>query len=164
MRTSAWTARSAGERHATTPWGASAASAPLASTTSRWVEDALTSTSAPPARTPASLAVQTQTGATSVDVHLDTSAQGKGTWVNGCGKAACRCSQMTDGFVFYPGTVSQVWALLAVALVLNKEARWMIILCLLRPAMNVRLTAIPRRDASVAAPTQHRTILRKTCR
>lgn len=71
---------------------------------------------------------------------------------------------MTDGFVCIPGTVSQVWAFPVVALLLVKEVRWMIILCLLRPAMNVRSTAIPRRDASAAAPTQPRMILQTTCR
>lgn len=88
MRTSAWTARSAGERRVTTPWGASAASAPPASTTSRGVEAARTSTSAPPARTPASLAALTQMGATSADAHLDTSVQDKGAWLSEwlCGK------------------------------------------------------------------------------
>lgn len=92
MRTSVWTAKSAGERHATTPLGASAVSAPLASTTSRPAEAAQTSTSAPPARTPASSAALTQTGATSVDVHPDTSVQDKGmlmTWL--CVRAVYRC-------------------------------------------------------------------------
>lgn len=96
------------------------------------------------------------------------------TWILPCrarvrewlavGKPGCRCFQMTDGFVCIPGTVSQVWAFPVVALLLVKEMRWMIILCLLRPAMNVRSTAIPRRAASAAAPTQHRMILQKTCR
>lgn len=71
-------------------------------------------------------------------VHLDTSEQDK-------------------------GTVSQVWALVAAAPVLDREVRWMIILCLLRPVMNVRSTAILRRDADVVVPTQHRRILWKTC-
>lgn len=53
---------------------------------------------------------------------------------------------------------------LVVAPVLDREVRWTIILCLLRPAMSVRSTAIPRRDANVAAPTQHRRTLWKTCR
>lgn len=60
--------------------------------------------------------------------------------------------------------MSLVWALLVVAPVVDKEVKWMIILCLLKPATNVRSTAIPRRDANVAAPTQHKNILRSTCR
>lgn len=168
MRTSAWTVRSVGEHRATTPLEASAASAPPASTTSRQAEAARTSTSAPPARTPASLDAPTQTGDTSVDVHLDTSAQDKGTCVNEwlCVKDVCRCFQLTDGFVFVSGIASQVWALVMVAQVLDKEdrVRRMRILCLLRHAMNVRSTATPRRDANVAAPTQHKKILWKTCR
>lgn len=164
MRTSVWTARSAGERHATTPLGASAASAPPASTTSRWAEAARTSTSAPPPRTPASLAAQTQTGATSADVRLGTSAQDKGTWVTDRVKAVRRSFQLTDGFVSVSGTVSQVWASLVAAPVADRVVRWTIILCLPRPAMSVRSTAIPRRDANVEAPTQHRRIFWKTCR
>lgn len=78
MRTSAWTARSAGERRATTPWGVSVAFAPPALTTSRPAAAARTSTSAPRARTHASLAVQTRMEATYVDVQLGTSVQDKG--------------------------------------------------------------------------------------
>lgn len=165
MRTSVWTPRSAGEHHATTPWGASAASVPLALTMSRPAGVAQMSTSAPPPRTPANLDAQTQMEVISVVVPLDTSEQDKGMLVDYCvWKAAFRCSQLTRDLVIVLGTVSQVWALVVVALVLDREVRWMIILCLLRPATNVKSMAIPRRDANVVAPTQHRRILWKTCR
>ena len=74
------TARSVGGRRATTHWGASAAVAPPASTSSRTAEAAPMSTSAPPAKTPATTVAPTRTGATSVAAHLDTSGQAKGTW------------------------------------------------------------------------------------
>lgn len=164
MRTNASTARSAGERRATTRWEASAASAPPASTTSREAEDAQTSTSAPLARTPASLAAPTRTGATSVDAPLVTSEPDKGKRGNCCRKAARRYFQLTHGIVVLLGTVSPAWALVVGAPVLDKEARWMTILYLRRPAMNVRSTAITRRDANAAAPTQLRRIPWKTCR
>lgn len=57
-------------------------------------------------------------------------------------------------------TASQVWA----SQVLDREVKWRIIPSHLRPATNVKSMAIPRRDANVAALTQHRKILWKTCR
>lgn len=97
--------RSVGERRVTTPWGASAAFAPPASTTSRAVEDARTSTSAPPARTPASSAAPTQTGVTSVDVRPGTTVPGKGTWAKGHVKVACSGSGLINRFVLVPQTL-----------------------------------------------------------
>lgn len=79
-------------------------------------------------------------------------------------KYVCRCFYFTDGFVFVPDTVSQVWALQVAAPVVHRKVKRMIILCLLRPAMNVRSMATPRKDASAAAPTQHRMSLWKRCR
>lgn len=100
-----------GERHATTPWGASAASVPPASTTSSPPEAAQTSTSAPPATTRASLAALTQTGATSVDARLDTTALDKGTFKTFEKiKSGHRVFGLTDCFDSAPGTVSQVLA------------------------------------------------------
>lgn len=122
------------ERHATTLWEASAACVLLASTLSNRAAVALTSTSAPPAKTPASLAAPTLTGATSVAALLDTSELDR-------------------------DTVSQDWAFLVAAPPRDKMVKRMKILCLLRPAMNVRSTAFPKRDASVVAPTQQQRAL-----
>lgn len=154
--------RSAGERRATTPWGASAAFAPPASTTSRVAEGAQTSTSAPPPRTPASSAAPTQTGVTSVDARPGTTAPGKGRRLTGTRESCPRRFQLDNQVCVAPtGTVSQVWALVAALVVLDRKAKRMITLCLWKPATSVRSTGIPRRDASVAAQTPHMT---RTCR
>lgn len=78
MRTSARTLRSVGERRAITPWGASAASVPLGSTTETR-GGVVTSTSAPPPLIHVTTAVPTQTEGISVAVHLDTTALDRGT-------------------------------------------------------------------------------------
>lgn len=135
MRMSVRTARSAGEHHAITPWGASAASVPPASTTSSPPEAVQTSTSAPPATTHASLAAQIQMGVTSVVAHMDTTVPDKGTfktiqWKKWLTYVFC----LTDCFVSSSATVSQVLALRVV----DRKVRWMTTHSHQRPAMSVR--------------------------